>query len=332
MARRIRVLSVWILASLAGISGQGGQTQLLAAEASGNNDIEVLQVRPNFYLIAGAGGNIGVQLGDNGVVLVDTGSVQASKPVLAEIKRLTEKPIRFIINTSADSDHVGGNENLSKAGRSLIPAGGFITADNGGAAAILAQDNVLYRMSAPTGKKSPYPTAAQPSETYTSDKHDVFLNGDGIQTMYQPAAHSDGDSIVFFRRADVIMAGDILDLRQFPVVDVDRGGSIQGEIDALNRLLDMTVAEVPLGWQQGGTIVVPGHGRLCDQADLLEYRDMVTIVRDVIANFIKTGMSLDQIQEADPTKEYRPRYGSESGAWTTKMFVEAVYKSLTLKK
>lgn len=327
--RRLR----WTIFALIGIVGS---VQFAPAQQLEIPDVEVLQVRPNFYLIAGAGGNIGVQLGDSGVVLVDTGAAQMTNRVLAEIKKLTDKPIRFIVNTSADADHVGGNEKLAQAGQSLIPGvgggraqdSGRITIDNEGAAAILAQENVLMRMSAPTGQKSPYPTAAQPSATFIEDEHNIFLNGEAIQTIYQPAAHTDGDSIVFFRRSDVILAGDILDTTRFPVIDIEKGGSIQGELDALNRLLKMAVSETPLVWQEGGTIVIPGHGRLCDQADLLEIRDMMTIVRDVIQDLIKKGMTLAQIKAADPAKEYRARYGSDSGLWTTDMFVEAVYKSL----
>jgi cyclase len=333
--------AVWIVAVFVGI---GGLAQFASAQ-QGSSEVEVLQVRPNFYLIAGAGGNIGVQLGENGVVLVDTGSAQATDQVLAEIRKLTNKRIRFIINTSADPDHVGGNEKLSQAGQSLIPSAdaapnqnagatgdGRVTVNNGGAAAILAEDHVLYRMSAPTGQQSPYPTIAQPSQTFTEDKHNVFLNGEGIQTIYQPAAHTDGDSIVLFRRSDVIMAGDIFDVTRFPVIDIDKGGSIQGELDALNNILELAITEIPMTWQEGGTIVIPGHGWLCDQSDVLEYRDMVTIVRDVIQDMIKKGMTLEQIKAADPAKEYRPRYGSDAGPWTTNMFVEAVYKGLTKKK
>ncbi len=331
--RRLR----WFIAALAGIVSSAQFTLAQQAESA---EVEVLQVRPNFYLIAGAGGNIGVQLGDSGVVLVDTGSARMTDRVLAGIKKLTDKPIRFIVNTSADADHVGGNEKLAQAGQSLIPGvgggraqdSGRITIDNEGAAAILAQENVLMRMSAPTGQKSPYPTAAQPSSTFIEDEHNVFLNGEAIQTIYQPAAHTDGDSIVFFRRSDVIMAGDILDTNGFPVIDIEKGGSIQGELDALNRLLKMAVSETPLVWQEGGTIVIPGHGRLCDQADVLEIRDMLTIVRDVVQDLIKKGRTLAQIKAADPAKEYRARYGSDTGPWTTDMFVEAVYKSLTREK
>jgi glyoxylase-like metal-dependent hydrolase (beta-lactamase superfamily II) len=150
--------------------------------------------------------------------------------------------------------------------------------------------------------------------------------------MHQPAAHSDGDAMVFFRRSDVIMAGDILDTTRFPVIDVEKGGSIQGEIDALNQLIKLAIPSIPLAWKEGGTAVIPGHGFICDQADIVEYRDTVVIIRDVIQDMIKQGLTLAQIKEANPTLGYRSRYGAESGPWTTNMFVEAVYQSLAGKK
>jgi glyoxylase-like metal-dependent hydrolase (beta-lactamase superfamily II) len=305
----------------------------LAQQSPANDGVEVLKLRPNFFMIAGAGGNIGVQVGELGAVLVDTGSAQTADRVLEEIRKLSPLPVRYIINTSADSDHVGGNEKLATTGLSLIPAarnaGGVASAiANGGGAAILATDNVMARMSAPTGVKSPYPTAAWPSDTFSEDEKDTYLNGEGIQVFFKPAAHTDGDAIVFFRRSDVVVAGDILDEDHFPVIDVAKGGSIQGEIDALNFIIDLTIPELPMTWQEGGTLVIPGHGRICDEADVVEYRDMITIIRDVVASMIKKGMTLDRIKAADPTKEYRPRYGAETGNWTTSMFVEAVYKSL----
>jgi cyclase len=301
--------------------------QIASAQRPQASDIEVLQVRHNFYMIAGAGANIGVQVGADGIVLTDSGSGQMTGQILAEIKKLSDKPIRFIINTSADADHVGGNDKISEAGQNLI-----VTPENDGRAAVLAHLNVLVRMSAPTGKKSPYPAFAQPSDTFSGARHQLYINGEPIETIHQPAAHTDGDSFVFFRRSDVVVAGDILDLTQFPVIDIDKGGSIQGELDALNNLLDLTVSENPLGLAEGGTMVIPGHGRLCEQTDVLEYRDMVTIIRDVIQDMLQKGMTLEQIKVADPTKEYRPRFGSDTGAWTTNMFVEAIYKSLTHKK
>ncbi len=311
-------------------------TGLALAQAPPARDgVEVLQLRPNLFMIAGSGGNIAVQVGDLGGVLVDTGSAAKADRVLAEIKNLTKLPVRYIINTSADPDHVGGNEQMAKAGLSLIPNGGGIGAGiasavaNGGGAAILATENVLARMSSPTGTKSPYPTAAWPSDTFSDDEKDTFLNGEGIQVFFQRAAHTDGDTIVFFRRSDVVVAGDVLDMNRFPVIDLAKGGSIQGEIDALNHIIDLTIPELPMVWQEGGTLVIPGHGRICDEADVVEYRDMVTIIRDIVASMIGKGMTLEKIQAADPTKEYRPRYGADSGDWTTKMFVEAIYKSLT---
>ena len=135
--------------------------------------------------------------------------------------------------------------------------------------------------------------------------------------------------MVFFRRFDVVVAGDILDLNRFPVNDIAKGGSIQGEIDALNFIITITIPELPITWQEGGTLVIPAHGRICDEADVVEYRDMITIIRDVVASLKKKGMTLQQIQEANPTKEYRARFGAETGDWTTNMFVEAIYKSLS---
>jgi len=285
-------------------------------------------------MISGAGGNIAVQTGELGAVLVDTGTTAMSDRVLAEIKKLSKLPVRYIINTSADLDHVGGNEKLTRTGLSLIPAGGGIGASvanavaNGGGAGILATESVLSRMSAPTGVTSPFPTAAWPSDTYSEDEKDTFLNGEGIQVFFQRAAHSDGDSMVLFRRSDVVVTGDVLDMDRFPVINLAKGGSIQGEIDALNHIIDLTIPELPMVWQQGGTLVIPGHGRICDEADVVEYRDMITIIRDVIANLRDKGMTVEQVVAADPTKEYRTRFGTESGDWTTRMFVEAVYKSL----
>ena len=137
------------------------------------------------------------------------------------------------------------------------------------------------------------------------------------------------DSIIFFRRADVIVTGDIIDLRRFPVIDAAGGGSIQGELDALNALLELAIPAMPLIYKEGRTFLVPGHGRIADHAEVVEYRDMVTVVRDRIQSMIDKGLTLDQVKAANPTQGYRARYGSDTGPWTTDMFVEAVYKGLT---
>jgi glyoxylase-like metal-dependent hydrolase (beta-lactamase superfamily II) len=200
---------------------------------------------------------------------------------------------------------------------------------NEGAAGIMGHENVLNRMSAPSGQKTPFPATGWPTEVYTGARNvSLYLNDDGVQMLYQPAAHSDADSFVFFRRADVIAAGDILDLRHFPVIDVDSGGTINGVLAALTRLIELSVAPVPYVWHEARTLIIPGHGRLCDQGDVVEYRDMLTIIRDRVDDMIKKGMTLEQVKKANPTDGYNKRFGRDAGAWTTEMFVSAVYRTL----
>jgi len=302
----------------------------LAADAD-NGGLDVVKVRPNFYMIAGAGGNIGVQIGADGVV-VDAGAESASAQVIAAIRKLTELPIRYVINTSAEADHVGGNAKLAKAGYTIFTnaIGNTGTANamtNGGAASIMAHDSVLRRMSAPTGKVSAYPVEAWPTEAFFQQRKYLRMNGEGIEVLHQLAAHSDADSFVFFRASDVVAAGDILDTTRFPVIDTADGGSIQGEIDALNRLIALAIPAIPFVYQGGETYVIPGHGRLCEQQDVVDYRDMVVIVRDVIADLIKQGKTLAQIKEASPAKSFETQYGTQAGS--TNAFVEAIYKGLT---
>ena len=310
----------------------------VAAQAQ-NGDLDVVQLRPNFYVIGGAGGNVVVQLGPEGVILVDSGSTERADQVLAAIRRLTDLPIRYIINTSMDADHTGGNEKLARAGLSILPgavvAGAGLGDDvvsNFGRASVLAHENVLGRMSAPTGRQSPVASGLWPTKTFNYHQYSMYLNGDGIQVIHQPAAHTDGDTIVFFRRGDVIATGDIIDTTRWPVIDTKRGGTVQGELDALNRLMDMTVYNLPLQWKADRTFLVPGHGHVYDKLDLLEYRDAVTIVRDRVQDLIDEGKTLAQVKAANPTLGYRSQYGADSGAWTTDMFVEVIYNELSAKK
>lgn len=290
-------------------------------------EVHVLPVQGNVYMVVGAGSNIAAQLGPQGVLLVDTQLAPLSDKILAEIAKVSGKRLRYIINTSADADHTGGNENLRKAG-AMVFAGPGAGAINNAAegAAVFAHINVLNRMSAPTGTKSPTPSSAWPTDTYAGDVKELFFNGESIQTLHQPAAHTDGDSLVYFRRSDVIAAGDLFVTTSFPVIDLERGGSLQGEIEALNRLLDMMIPEHE---QEGGTMVIPGHGRVCDEADVVEYRDMVVIIRDRIRAMIKKGMTLEQVKAARPTSDYDPLYAATQGAWTPEKFVEAAYRSLS---
>ena len=297
--------------------------------------LDVIRVRPNFYMIAGAGSNVSVQIGQDGVVLVDAGSEAASDRVIAAIRKITELPTRYVIDTDADADHVGGNGKVAKAGQTIFTNalgnanfGNAMT--NGGAASILAHDSILRRMSAPTGKKSEFPVESWPTEAFLRNRWYIRMNDEPIEIIYQPSAHSDADSFVFFRKSDVVAAGDILDTTRFPVIDVANGGSIQGEIDALNRLIELAIPPGPFIYEGVGTYVIPGHGRPCEQLDVVDYRDMVVIVRDVIADMIKQGMTLEQIKAAHPARPYETEYGTVEGS--TSAFVESVYKSLTAKK
>jgi glyoxylase-like metal-dependent hydrolase (beta-lactamase superfamily II) len=327
----VAVAAVWCLVGLlTPETGRAVLAQTPRPEALAQDGLEVLRLRPNFYLIVGRGGNIGVQTGPDGVVVVDTGVAEQADAVVAAIGEISDQPIRYVINTSATADHVGGNEIVARAGRTIFQLNNALAAGltNQGAASILAAEDVLLRMSAPTGEAAPFPSGAWPTETFHQRRSYMYLNDEGIETLRQPAAHSDGDSIVFFRRSDVVVAGDVLDATGFPVIDLARGGSVQGEIDALNQLAELAIPSFPLVWKEGGTLVIPGHGHVYEQLDVVEYRDMVTIVRDRVQALIDRGLTLDQVTTAAPTQGYTRRYGSDSGPWTTGMFVEAVYRSL----
>jgi len=282
----------------------------------------VLRVQGSVYLLAGAGGNVTVQAGPSGALMVDTKAPAMTERVLAEIRKLspTDKPVRYVLNTSADADHAGGNANLgqalgSRANWAIINTPGATQT----AVQIVAHDNVLKRLSAE-------PVAAWPSDTFVGREKELYSNGEPVFMYHVPAAHTDGDSIVFFRHSDVVATGDIFRTDGYPVIDVRKGGTVQGIVDALNLVLDLAV---PAHHEEGGTFIVPGHGRICDEFDVVEYRDMVTIVADRVRAMRKKGLTLDQVKAARPTRDYDPRYGAASGPWTTDMFVEAIYNTLT---
>jgi glyoxylase-like metal-dependent hydrolase (beta-lactamase superfamily II) len=279
-------------------------------------------------------------------VLINAGTADRSADVVAAVAKLTSEPIRYIIDTSADPDVVGGNANLAKAGRNITtPAVGAlgrtsILGSDLDAARSLSHENVLTRMrQTGPGGTTLFPSALWPSETFSERRRTMYFNDEGVEIIHLPAAHTDGDTIVFFRKSDVIVAGNIIDTDRFPLIDLARGGSLKGEIDALNRIIEMAIPPGPFiglpggpnasARLQGGTDVLPGHGRVYRQIDVVNYRDMLVIVSDIVQDMISRKMTLDQIKAARPAKPYETRYGGTSGSWTTNDFVEAVYKSLT---
>jgi len=340
----------------------------IADQSPNDGEVHVLPVQGNVYMLVADGSNATVSVGPDGVLLVDTGSARMTDKVQAAVKQLVAtvmgpapnncmglncpripygwsspfmntiigspapaKPLRYIINTSASPDHTGGNEKIAASG--FFPRGGGTgaVADVGQTASVIAHENVLNRMSAPTGKQAPAPAGAWPTDTYHRSfyKLSEYFNGEPIIVYHTPAAHTDGDSIVLFRHSEVISAGNIFSTVSYPAIDLEKGGSVQGIIDGLNQILDLAVAEYR---SQGGTWIVPGHGRLSDTADVASYRNMVVMIRDRVQDMIKNGRTLEQVKAARPTMDFDGRYGSNTGPWTTDMFVEAVYRSLKEKK
>jgi cyclase len=264
-------------------------------------------------MVVGGGGNVTVQTGKDGALLVDAMSEVLAPKIAAEVKKLTNLPIRYIIDTSMDADHIGGNAALAAIGATGA------TQVTGGGATVIAHEQVLNRLAPPvTTKETPPLLKGLPNDEYFTPTKDFYFNSEPVIIFHEPNAHTDGDSIVLFRRSDVISAGDVFTPDRYPVIDIEKGGSVQGFIAALNHVLHLTVPE---RLQEGGTRVIPGHGRLCNEADVVEYRDMVTIVNDRIDAMIKKGMTIEQVKAARPTLDYDARYGSSD------RFIEAVYGS-----
>ena len=278
-----------------------------------NTQEHLLPVQGNTYMLAGAGGNTTLQVGKDGVLVVDTQYAEMAPKILSEIRKLSDKPIVWMVNTHIDPDHSGGNAALAKLGRGPGPR-----------PRIIAHENVLNRMTQRVPNQPPAPDEALPNDEYGTPQKDLFFNGEAVVIYHMPRAHTDGDSIVFFRRSDVVSVGDIFTPDQWPAIDLARGGSVEGTLNALNYILTLTVPE---RYQDGGTLVVPGHGRISNEADVVEYRNMLTIVRDRVQDLLKKGMTLEQVKAARPARDYETEY-SERGQWTKDMFVEAVYRSL----
>jgi glyoxylase-like metal-dependent hydrolase (beta-lactamase superfamily II) len=273
-----------------------------------SGDIKIFPVQGNVYMLVGAGANVAVQIGDEGVVVVDTGNAQMKDKILAAIRQLSNKTIRWIINTHPDADHTGGNETVSQAGMTV----------NGNPAAIVGHERALAHMS-----RAGRPSAEWPLNTFFEETRDFHFNGEAIFLYHYPGGHSDGDVFVYFRGSDVLVSGDLFMTTTYPVIDSKLGGNVDGFITSLNKMLDIAV---PKYLQEGGTYIIPGHGRVGDEADLLEYRDTIVIIRDRILDMVKRGMTLDQVKAAQPTLDYDARYGNPTA------FIEAIYRDATQKR
>ena len=309
-----------LMVSLVIVSAQGPPASNAAAATrpatAPSGSVHVLPVQKNVYMIVTPSGNVTAQVGSDGVLLVDTGTADVAADIFTAVRTISDKPIHTIVNTHLHPDHTGGNIALVKMG-----AGGPQPVR------VMAHENTFNRMmEAAVAANTNTPSAAMPMNTFFTPTRDFFLNGEAVILYHVAKAHTDGDSLVYFRGSDVVSVGDVFSPEFYPVIDAQNGGSVNGVIAALNRVLEITV---PAKYQEGGTYVIPGHGRLCDEAEVVEFRDMVTIVRDRVADLIKKGQSLQQVKTERPTRDYDADYGAPSGPSTPDAFVEAVFRSLS---
>jgi cyclase len=286
-----------------------------AAVSASSNEIGVLKVQGNVYMVVTPAGNIAAQIGSDGIVVVNTAEEALAPRIAAAIKKLdvngSEKPVQWIVNTDAALNHIGGNV-------ALPVASGLPKARQ---PRIVAQANVLNLIGGRGRAQLKIPEDLWPNDEYSTPTKDFAFNGEAVVVTHVPQALTDGDSIVHFRRSDVLAVGDLFTPGLYPVIRLDRGGSIQGYLDGLNLILRITV---PLRYQEGGTYVIPGRGRLCDEADVVEYRNMVTIVRDRVLDMVKQNKTWDEVKAARLTRDYDVQYDAKSA----EAFVEAIYKSL----
>lgn len=302
------------------VTALAGAAVLVAPrQASGQNfdavQVETRPVQGNVYMLVGAGGNVTVQIGSEGVLIVDTQFAPMAPKLLAAIRKLSDKPIRYIINTHVHGDHSGGNEVLAKVD----------------GATIIGHENILKVMSAPKDGSSDdrfrQPKGAWPTETF-KDRKRLTFNGEEIELIHIPTAHSTGDTLVHFKGSGVISGGDIFAISRYPIVDFDGGGRVQGMIAGLNQIMALSDPSKV----KRRTYVIPGHGRLCDREDVIKYRDMSVILRNRVQALIRKGMTLMEVQQAKPTADYEPMYGATTGLGATNSFIEDLYGSLTAQK
>ena len=358
-------IAAWLGVMLVGLCTPGVFVPSVTFAQQAGAELHVMPIRGNVFMIVGGGGNVTVSAGVDGILLVDAGSAATADRLLEKINEIGHmvagsaapmttcvgpscypagslgsltpfgwagpsynaviaspkalKPIRWILQTTLDQEHTGGTPAVAAAGKTYN--GGEVGRLVGETtpATVIGHENVLKRMT-----QSKFPEAAFPTETYyiPTYKMSQWINGEGIQLYHAPAAITDADTLVYFRFSDVISAGDLYTPDRYPMIDVAKGGTVQGEIDGLNKIIDLAFPEYR---HQGGTMIVSGHGRLGDTADVAIYRNMVVIVRDRIQDLKKQGMSVQQVRAATPTLDFDGLYGSPD------KFIDAVYQTLTEK-
>ena len=305
-----------------------------------DGEIHPRQVQGKVWIMAGEPGesNVSVQLGEQGVLVIDSGTQAMAPKLLAEIQRLAQehgqekKVIRKVINTNGRGDHIGGNETLRKAGSQIV-AGEEAAQQNAfvsPGAEVVAHENVLKRLVAESSARGADPSRQSlwPTDTEGFEIDNTRFNGEAVQIHHPHNANTDGQLIVLFRGSDVIAAGDVVDMTSYPMIDVVRGGTIDGELVALNKLIAMAA---PSNQAEGGTVIIPGHGRLCDQTDVVLYKNMITIIRNLVQYYKNQGKTLEEVLALKLSEGYDQRWGAASGPWTTRDFITAVYQTLPAK-
>ncbi len=313
----------------------GSSAQDVYALPRSDGHIQPYQAQGQVWLMAGEPreASVAVQIGNQGVLVVDTGVKDMAKDLLQQIERLDQekggdqKAIRYVIDTDGLPDHIGGNAVIREAGSTIV-AGNFARDNPGlaGGAGVIATQNLLSRLVQENANG--VADAAQPNwptDTEDFDTYNMHFNGEAVQLFHPHNATTDGNLIVMFRRSDVVVTGDVVDLTGYPIIDTARGGTIDGELVALNHIIEMSVPEDK---QEGGTLIIPGHGRVGDQSDVVHYKNVVTIIRNRIQYYKNQGKTLQQVLAIKPTWDYDQRWGHDDGPWTTRQFVEAVYKTL----
>ncbi len=318
--RMLFVLAIMMAVSTAGMAQ--GQVSGLEVSKAGTKNIHTLHVRGNVSMLVGAGCNITVQVGEQYVVVIDAGLPQFTDEVIDTIRQLTSLPIMFLGNTTSDPEYTGGNAKLFKAGWAIPNATrGFAREEEKDASRLKLLPGITIVTTLTAVSRIKEETGKDDAITFGKDGFKLYNNE---PVFFYPVrkARTDGDSVVLFRASDVISAGPIFSTTSYPVIESENGGSADGFIDALNDLIDMLV---PKYGEEGGTYVIPGHGHLSDRADVVNYRDMVTIIRSRVQDMAKKGMTLEQIEAAKPSLDYDGIYGTDGGL----KFTEAVYREFT---